>query len=160
MAAKKVGVLIREARLNAGMTQEQLARKVRNCSASDISAAERGVKELTKDQLKQIAKATGVTQSSLLNAPAGGTQSGKKPAASSTASSSSSASKTSMRLTATEKRLVELYRAADTETRKTAMKVLKGEDGTVGDLAMTLLEGAVEAFTGKREMAPPQSDDQ
>ena len=45
MAAKKVGVLIREARLNAGMTQEQLARKVKNCSASDISAAERGVKD-------------------------------------------------------------------------------------------------------------------
>ena len=161
MAAKKVGVLIREARLNAGMTQEQLARKVKNCSASDISAAERGVKELTKDQLKQIAKATGVTQSSLLNAPSGGvsSSSGKKPAASSTASSSSS-STTSMRLTATEKRLVELYRKADAETKKTAMSVLKGEDSTVGNLAMTLLEGAVEAFTGKREMAPPQSDDQ
>ena len=161
MAAKKVGVLIREARLNAGMTQEQLARKVKNCSASDISAAERGVKELTKDQLKQIAKATGVTQSSLLNAPSGGvsSSSGKKPAASSTASSSSS-STTSMRLTATEKRLVELYRKADSETKKTAMSVLKGEDSTVGNLAMTLLEGAVEAFTGKREMAPPQSDDQ
>ena len=137
----------------AGMTQEQLARKVRNCSASDISAAERGTKELTKDQLKQIAKATGVTQTSLLNAPAGGTQSGKKPASYTT---SSSASKTSMRLTATEKRLVELYRAADSETKKTAMRVLRGEDGTVGDLAMTLLEGAVEAFSGKREMTPEE----
>ena len=154
MAAKKVGVLIREARLASGMTQEQLARKVRNCSASDISAAERGTKELTKDQLKQIAKATGVTQTSLLNAPAGGTQSSKKPASSN--STSSSASKTSMRLTATEKRLVELDRAADSETKKTAMKVLRGEDGTVGNLAMTLLEGAVEAFSGKREMTPEE----
>ena len=48
--AKKVGNLIKNARQNAGMTQEQLARKVRNCSANDISRAERGEKELTTDQ--------------------------------------------------------------------------------------------------------------
>ena len=153
MAAKKVGVLIREARQAAGMTQEQLARRVRNCSASDISAAERGTKVLTNEQLKQIAKATGVTQSSLLNAPSGGVSSssakkpassGKKPAASSTAA------KSTMRLTATEKRLVELYRSADKDTKSAAMKLLKGEDSTVGNLAISFLEGAVEALAGKK----------
>jgi len=151
MAAKKVGVLIREARQEAGMTQEQLARKVKNCSASDISAAERGTKELTREQLKQIAKATGVPQSSLLNAPAGGVSStsAKKPASS---TASSTAAKSTMRLTATEKRLVELYRKADKDTKSAAMKLLKGEDNTVGNLAMSLLEGAVEALAGKREM--------
>ena len=69
---KKVGALIKEARTGAGMTQEQLARKVKGLTASDISKAERGEKDLTRDQLKMIAKATGVTQTSLLNAEKGG----------------------------------------------------------------------------------------
>ena len=56
MAVKKIGTVIREARTAAGLTQEQLARKVKNCSASDVSKAERGEKVLTNDQLKQIAK--------------------------------------------------------------------------------------------------------
>ena len=68
MAAKKVGTLIKEARTNADLTQEQLARKIAGLSAEDISLAERGKKNLTQDQLKQIAKITGVTQASLLNA--------------------------------------------------------------------------------------------
>ena len=67
-AMRKVGTLIKSARTAKGLTQEQLARKVKNCSASDIGRAERGEKELTTEQLKQIAKATGVTQKSLLDA--------------------------------------------------------------------------------------------
>ena len=136
--SKKVGTLIREARTNAGMTQEQLARKVRNCSASDISKAERGEKELTQDQLKQIAKATGVTQASLLNAAR------KKTASTST----STASKSSMQVTATERRLVELYRAADSNTKKAALKVLRGGDTDV--LIQNVLENAIDAITGKK----------
>ena len=138
--AKKVGTLIKEARTNAGMTQEQLARKVRNCSASDISKAERGEKNLTQDQLKQIAKATGVTQASLLNAAKG--TSGRKTTTTSTAS------KSSMQVTATERRLVELYRAADSNTKKDAMRVLKGGDTDV--VLQNLLEGAVDVLTGKK----------
>ena len=37
-----------------------------------------------------------------------------------------------MRVSATEKRLVELYRSANTETRKRAMQILKGETPTTG----------------------------
>ena len=48
--AKKVGQLIKKARTEAGLTQEQLARKVRDCSASDVGRAERGEKELTAEQ--------------------------------------------------------------------------------------------------------------
>ena len=66
--AKKLGTLIKEARTGAGLTQEALAKKVNGVTASDISKAERNEKELTQTQLKQIAKACGVTQSSLLNA--------------------------------------------------------------------------------------------
>ena len=110
MASKKLGSLIKEARTGAGLTQEQLARKISGLSATDISEAERGLKDLTQEQLKKIAKATGVTQTSLLEAAKGGT---KK----STASSSSSANKTSMKVTATEKRLVEYYRKATADDR-------------------------------------------
>ena len=135
MASKKLGNLIKEARTGAGFTQEELARKIPGVSATDISEAERGLKDLTQEQLKKIAKATGVTQASLLDAAKGS----KK-----TTTSSSSASKTSMKVTATEKRLVELYRKADTETRKQAMKVLKGEDSVAGEILETLLEGVTD----------------
>ena len=137
---KKVGTLIKKARTEAGLTQEQLARKVKGCSASDISRAERGEKDLTQEQLKQIAKATGVTQKSLLEAAKGSSTSAGKQ--------SSSSGKTSMKVTAGEKKLVELYRAADADTRKAAVKLLKG---TGGDSVLeTLLEGAIDVLAGKR----------
>jgi len=132
MASKKVGTLIKEARTEAGLTQEQLARKIKGLSASDISKAERGEKDLTQAQLKEIAKATGVTQKSLLDAAKG--SSAKKK------SSSSSGSKKSMQVTATEKKLVELYREADSDTRKAALAFLKGEKTAVlGSVAGSLL---------------------
>ena len=150
MAAKKVGVLIKEARTKAGLTQAQLADRVSGLTASDISKAERGEKDLTDAQLKAIAKVTGVTQKSLLEAPKGGssaaaTSSAKKPAAgslSSTKKPASGSSGTSVKLTATEKKLVELYRAADSDTKKKAMSVLKGESSGAADLLGSLLQGA------------------
>ena len=51
-----IGAKIKAMRLAASMTQEQLARRISGLSASDISMAERGKKELTQAQLKQIAK--------------------------------------------------------------------------------------------------------
>ena len=129
MATKKVGTLIKEARTEAGLTQEQLARKIAGLSAADISAAERHQKDLTQDQLKKIAKATGVTQASLLNAAKG-----------STAKKTSSASKSSMQVTATEKKLVQLYRDADSDTKKKVMNLLKGKDSPVEDLLEGLLD--------------------
>ena len=136
--AKKVGTLIREARTGAGMTQEQLARKIKGVSASDISKAERGEKELTQEQLKQIAKATGVTQKSLLEAAKGGAKT----------TSASGSGKASIKVTATEKKLVELYRAADANTKKAALKILRGdqEDG----LLENILESAIEVLSGKK----------
>ena len=132
--AKKVGTLIKEARTEAGLTQEQLARKIKGVSASDISKAERGELELTQAVLKEIAKATGVTQKSLLDAAKGSSSEKKK-------TSSSSSSKKSMQLTATEKKLVELYREADTETRKLATSVLKGEKNALLSAAASSLLG-------------------
>ena len=137
--ANKVGALIREARTGAGLTQEQLAKKVDGVTASDISKAERGEKELTQTQLKLIAKATGVTQASLLNAAKSGTAAkkpsttAKKPAAAAKKPAASTAKKPAakkeeeIKLTAAEKKLLELYRAADKNTKDAALKVLKGE---------------------------------
>ena len=137
MASKKVGTLIKEARTEAGLTQEQLARLISGLSANDISLAERHQKNLTQDQLRQIAKITGVTQASLLEAARGSTA--KKPAG----------AKSSMQVTATERRLVELYRAADTETRKDALKVLRGQDSLAEDILESLLDGVQDMFSGK-----------
>ena len=137
--ANKVGALIKEARTGAGLTQEQLAKKVDGVTASDISKAERGEKELTQTQLKLIAKATGVTQASLLNAAKSGTAAkkpsatAKKPAATAKKPAASTAKKPAakkeeeIKLTAAEKKLLELYRAADKNTKDAALKVLKGE---------------------------------
>ena len=163
--AKKVGELIKEARTAAKLTQAQLAEQVTGVTAADIGKAERGEKELTQAALKQIAKATGVTQASLLNAAAG-KASAKKPAAGKTAStakkpassakkpasgSTSSAAKSSMQLTAAEKKLVELYRKADADTKKEVMKLLKGTGDDASELLTSLLSNAMSMF-GKRSM--------
>lgn len=137
MAAKKVGTLIKEARTEAGLTQEQLARRIAGLSASDISLAERHQKDLTQDQLKQIAKITGITQASLLNAAKG--SSAKK----------TTASKSSMQVTAAERRLVELYRKASTDERKDALKALKGESSLADDILEGLLDSVQDMLSGK-----------
>ena len=137
MASKKVGTLIKEARTEAGLTQEQLARKISGLSANDISLAERHQKNLTQEQLKQIAKITGVTQASLLNAAKG------------SSSKKTSGSKSSMQVTAAERRLVELYREADTETRKDALKVLRGQDSLTEDILESLLDSVQDMFSDK-----------
>ena len=145
--AKKVGQLIKKARTEAGLTQEQLARKVKNCSAADVSRAERGEKEMTSEQLKQIAKATGVTQKSLLDAAKGSSAAASRPPAGATT--------TSMKVTATEKRLVTLYRAADSQTKKEALALLKGEK--VETLVGNLIGSAFSALTGKKDQ--PDDDE-
>ena len=128
MASKKLGNLIKQARTDAGLTQEQLARKISGLSASDISEAERGLRDLTQEQLKKIAKVTGVTQASLLEAAKG---SSKK---------TSTASKSSMQITSAERKLVELYRKATADDKKAALKVLKGEDSLAEGIFETLLD--------------------
>ena len=154
MATKKVGTLIKEARTGADMTQEQLARKISGLSASDISLAERGQMDLTQAQLKQIAKVTGVTQASLINAAKGTekkttakkTTAVKKTATVKKTASSTAAKSFSMKVTAAEKKLVELYRVADAETKKAALKVLKGEDTDTTDSVLEDILGVVQSM--------------
>ena len=141
--ANKVGPLIKEARTGAKLTQEQLAKKVSGLTAADISKAERGEIELSQAQLKAIAKATGVTQASLLNAA----KEGSKPSA---AKKAAAKKEEELKLTAAEKKLVELYRAADKNTKETALKVLKGEKTAADGILGTILGGAVDLLSGKK----------
>ena len=199
MAQKKVGALIKEARTAAGLTQEKLAKNAgEKLTAADISKCEQGKADLTTAQLKAVAKACGVTQSSLVNAPknltgAAGKAAAEKNAAAKTAAAKKTAAKTqtaktaakenaakktaakpqtakaaavkdstakkpaaktqaaktaaakkpatpagantSMKVTATEKKLIEAYRDAPADLKKAALKVLKGEYGeTVNNL--------------------------
>ena len=160
--ANKVGPLIKEARTKAGLTQEQLAKQIDGLAAADISKAERGEKELTQTQLKAIAKATGVTQASLLNAAKEGqsttakkpattakktetakkpTTTAKKPATTAKKPTTAAKKEEEIKLTAAEKKLLELYRAADKETKEAAVKLLKGEKLDGGILSNLLGNG-------------------
>ncbi|MBQ2544754.1 MAG: helix-turn-helix transcriptional regulator [Clostridia bacterium] len=161
-AKKKLGDLIKEARTNAGMTQTALAAKIKGVTANDISKAERGEKELTKDQLKTIAKITGVTQKSLLDAASGTSTTAsaakKKTSTASSAKKKTSSAKTpaaatsSMKLTATEKKLVEAYRAADTKTRKNALNILKGTDKSTASIVESFLTGILTKEISEEEV--------
>ncbi len=153
-AKKKVGDLIKEARTNAGLTQTALAGKIKGLTANDISKAERGEKELTKEQLKSIAKITGVTQKSLLEASSGAstTASTAKKKTSSAKKKTSTAATTSVKLTATEKKLVEAYRAADTKTRKNAMNILKGTDKSTASIVESFLTGILTKEITEEEL--------
>lgn len=125
---KKTGELIRQARAAAKMTQQQLAKSV-DLTPAQIGKAERGELELTQATLKAIAKATGVTQASLLNAEKGA----KKPAASSSGA---------LKLSAAEQKLVKLYRSATEEQRSDALRILNGEK--------TEVEQLVDAMFGEK----------
>jgi len=165
--AKKVGTLIKEARTAAGLTQEQLARKIKGLSAADLAKAESGEIDLTQALLKEIAKATGVTQASLLNAakasPAKKTTAASKTTAArktttssrttaakkTTTAAKTAASKASDTLTAAEKKMLEAYRAASSDARKNALKILKGEDLDMAEILKLLkLDSKLESLGG------------
>lgn len=145
MAAKRVGLVIKEARVEKGLTQEKLANKVSGVSASDIGRVERGEIDLTNEQLKRVAKALDITQTSLLKAP-------KNNATASGSSASSGSPGGAMKLTATEKKLVKAYRAASADVKKSAMALLTGKEpdvggaigGTLGDVLQDVLGGLLK----------------
>ena len=148
--SKKQGNLIKEARTNKGLSQAALAEQVDGITASDVGKIERGEKEPAQDVIKQIAKVLGVTQKSLLDAATGKTTaaktaSGKTAAGKTTAAKTSSTAKKTtakkpsaakaaveaLTLSATEKKLVQLYRKADTKTKKAAINLLEGDSNAI-----------------------------
>ncbi len=65
------------------------------------------------------------------------TSTAKKPASTAKKTTTSGSS---IKVTATEKKLLELYRAADTDTKKAAMALLKGEKTQLGSILDSILE--------------------
>lgn len=150
--ASKLGSLIKEARVGAGLTQEKLAKKVGGgLTAADIGKAERGEQALTIAILKKIAKATGVTQASLVNAA----KDASKPTTASSSATTANAN-TSMRVTASEKQLITYYRKADSDTKKAAVNVLRGK---CSDLVPSLIgSGTTAASQSQGSVADMISD--
>ena len=175
MAAKKVSTVIKEARTAAGLTQEQLARKVAGVTATELGKVERGEADFTQAKLKAVAKALGVTQATLLNAPKN-ISSSKPAAAKPSSAKTGTAGKTAtpktpananstMKVTAAERKLIEYYRTASGDAKKAGTKILKGEcaelldtinnknsaANAVGDAVSGLLGGALNnLFGGKK----------
>ena len=145
--SKKLGELVKKARTEKGLTQAALAKKVKGLTASDISKIERGEKEPDKEALKSLAKALDVTQSSLVSAASGKTAAKKTAKTGSTAAKKTAknakASSKDLKLTAAVTKLIQLYRKADAETKKTAVSLL---DGTVS--VKDLLASFLHAKTG------------
>ena len=148
--SKKLGNLIKEARTAKGLTQAALAEKVDGVTASDVSKIERGEKEPEQAVLRNMAKILGVTQKSLLDAKASASGSGKtaakKPASSGKTSSAKDAAGL-MKLSAAEKKLVQLYRKADAKTKKAAVNLLEGDSNAV-ELIGALLSSKASGGAG------------
>lgn len=124
---KKTGELICQARTKAKLSQAQLA-KIVSLTTGEIKKAEAGDLDLPQSFLRAIAKATGVTQVSLINAekpPQPKTT--KKPVG------------TPMLLTAQEKKVVRLFRNATDDQRSDAMRILNGEKTEVEQLVDAML---------------------
>ena len=101
----ETGIKLKEARTSAGLSQAALAEAAGIVTASDISKAERGIKELTPEQLEAIAKALGVTPESLMETEP--TDVPNEPSVS-------------------DQELLALYRAADADKQKMVVAALKG----------------------------------
>ena len=135
--ATKVGEAIKEARTAAGLTPEELAEKVNGVSAEDICQAEAGEKKLSQNKLKEIAKATGVTQKSLLDAakedaaaceakeeaPCECEKKEEAPCECEKKEEAPAQAPAEM----TDAELLELYKSADANTQKAAVSALKGD---------------------------------
>ena len=165
--SKKLGNLIKEARTNKGLSQASLAEQVDGITASDVGKIERGEKEPAQDVIKQIAKVLGVTQKSLLDAATGKTTaakttSGKTAAGKTTAAKTSSTAKKTtakkpsaakaaveaLTLSATEKKLVQLYRKADTKTKKAAINLLEGDSSMIELIGVLMSSGKDSGNSG------------
>ena len=160
--SKKLGNLIKEARTNKGLSQAALAEQVDGITASDVGKIERGEKEPAQDVIKQIAKVLGVTQKSLLDAATGKTTAAKTTSGKTTAAKTSSTAKKTtakkpsavktaveaLTLTATEKKLVQLYRKADTKTRKAAINLLEGDSNMIELIGALMSSGKGSGSSG------------
>ena len=158
--ASNLATLLKDARAKSGLTQEQLAKKAaNNLTANDISRAERGMDVPTDPQLKSIAKVTGVTQKSLLDAAktartktasttAKKTTAAAKKTPASSAKTTSSAKKTTTAKTSTAKSTAKKTTSTAkntgytlTATEKKLIDAYRSASSENKKLALNLLQG-------------------
>lgn len=152
-----------------GLSAAALGKAERGESEPEEAVLRAIAKELGVTQTSLVSAASGKAAPKTAAKTAGKTASSKtagKTAASKTTTSKTAASKTtakstagktaakstakgSLTLTATEKKLVELYRSADKDTKKAAMNLLSGKDDKLTGLVSALLgEGAGSLLGG------------
>lgn len=157
--SEQVGASIKEARMAAGMTQKDLAGAVDGVSASDVSKAERGLKELSDEQLEGIAQATGVDFEQLANKVDGAdvdvdasvvedaSPDAQDGIPAETDETTASASETPVDA---EQELRGLIESADDDALKAAVAVLKGETPQQKSILDTILP-VVAGIVGNQE---------
>ena len=89
---------------------------------------------------KPAAKKTAAKTTAAAKKPAAKKPAAKKTAAKKPAATTAKSSGTSVKVTATEKKLLELYRAADSDTKKAAMALLKGEKTQLSGILDSILK--------------------
>lgn len=136
---EQLGTLIREARTAAKMTQRELAEAIDGLSARSISEAERGLAELTDEQLTAIAEVTG--SESLLH----GVDKGESPASFAEATDAPASG---------EKDILELFNTADPAVKAAALSVLKGETSQSKGFLDNILPMVIETLGGDKNANP------
>lgn len=132
------------------LTQTQL-----KAIAKVLGVTQKSLLEAPKGGTSSAAKKTAAKTTTAKSSTAAKTSAAKKTtaAAKTTASKSTTAKKTTAAktsasgasaLTATEKKLVEYYRSADSDSKKLATRILKGEKIEIGDVLPVLMNsGAI-----------------
>ncbi len=158
--SEEIGAKIREARNNAGMSQDKLAKAVAGVSVSDISKAERGLKELTPEQLHAIEEATGAVPGSLTDAaemlPVPVEDAAAEPnneVSAVTNEETAAPAQITLTLTPAEKDLLDSFKAAAVWKQKAVLFLLKGEKPQMQEI-MALLAGLMAKGSGENGANP------
>ncbi len=145
--SKETGARIREARLNAGLSQAALAARTEGISPSVLSKAERGEKELRPEQLQALAAALEMPLEALTGQAAPCECQAAPKAAE--APCKCAAEPEAAEMTEDEKEVVKLFQSADTATQNAAISALK-EGKVAGPDLMLILSGLL---TGGQDSA-------
>ena len=146
-----------------GVTQASLVNAPKNVKASEKKEIKVPSKTTAKTPVKTTTKTPAKTTEKISAKTGGRTSAAAKVSSSAnTASSKAAAAKkttvpaaanTSMKVTSTEKKLIEAYREASSDMKKVAMKVLKGEYGeTINTLLSAGSGSGTTAADGIGEM--------
>lgn len=150
--AEQIGMAIKKARLDAGMTQAKLAEGVEGMSARDISKAERGLIELSDDELAAIAEALGTDADSLLAAAEDSSATTDEEAVSNV---EEEVSPDAAEMPApTQEELMSLFESADPNVKGAILSMLKGEAPEKGVLD-TVLPVIGEVLASKQTGVSP-----